>query len=269
MARSRTAMHGLVMSFVLSGAVLSGCDRGGKADSAGAQSAAPGGGNAGATEGGTAVQAARPFTPSRATPEDAANTIRELARTSWDPAFVAEYIDPSQKWSGTSGGAQTGGAPALVGPALIYFARLHVLREAAIERFGAEAGPAIDGAADFFQIDALGNGLREMFGAAKLEQVNQIGPLAYVAPLDETNEQIGASIVVRENQGEWLWVLLKGNTPWERSYIGTLSAFLAKPLEGAVAYARAFEDLAAQVRAGEFGTLSELVERVRSLPSRL
>jgi len=213
-----------------------------------------------------------PFTPSRDTPVHAATSIRELARTTWDPAFVADYIDPSQKWSNQEGGEQTGGAPALVGPALIYFARLHDLRAAAIERFGDEAGPAIDEAANFYQIDdALSNGVREMFGAAKLEQVRQIGPQAYVAPLDETGEQVGASIVLRENQGEWLWVLLKANSnsPWERKDIGFLAGILAQPMRGAIGFAREFEAMASQVRAGEVGSLSELTERVRSLPSKI
>lgn len=217
-----------------------------------------------------ATPAAEAFTPSRATPELAARSIRQLARTTWDPSFVAEYIDPSQKWSGSQGGAMTGGAPALVGPALIYYARLHDLRTAAIERFGPEAGPAIDEAATFFQLDALQNGLREMFGAAKLEQVNQIGPLAYVAPLDETGEQVGASIVVRENQGEWLWVLLEGNTPWDTRRIGFFTAFIAKPLEeGAVPFAREFDALAGEVRAGKVASLPALIERVRALPDKL
>ncbi|MGP1309783.1 MAG: hypothetical protein ACTS27_06265, partial [Phycisphaerales bacterium] len=109
------------------------------------------------------------FTPSRETPVQAARSIRHLAETTWDPMFVAEYIDPSQKWTNPEGGDQTGGAPALVGPALLYYARLEDLRSAAVERFGADAGPAVDEAASFFQIDVLGNGIREMFGAAKLE----------------------------------------------------------------------------------------------------
>jgi hypothetical protein len=256
MARTRSTAAYWLLSAAMTAAMLVGCD--GRKEEGAAK------GNAT-----TVAEAPAPFAPSRDTPEHTAHSIRELAKTTWDPAFVVEYIDPSQKWAGSDGGAQTGGAPALVGPALIYFARLHDLRSAAIEKFGDEAGPAIDESATFFQIDALENGLREMFGAAKLEQVNQIGPLAYVAPLDETNEQIGASIVVRENQGEWLWVLLEGNTPWDQRRIGFLSAFLTKPLEGSIEYARAFETMAERVRAGEYGTLSELIESVRTLPSRV
>jgi hypothetical protein len=258
MARTRTLTAFWLLSAAMTAATLVACD--GRKE-AGA-----------ATENTAAVAPApetKPFAPSRDTPEHTAHSIRELAKSTWDPAFIVEYIDPSQKWTGSGGGAQTGGAPALVGPALIYFSRLHDLRSAAIEKFGDEAGPAIDESATFFQIEALGNGLREMFGAAKLEQVNQIGPLAYVAPLDETNEQVGASIVVRENQGEWLWVLLEGNTPWDQKRIGFFTAFLAKPLEGSIEYARAYETMAERVRAGEYGTLSELVESIRTLPSRI
>ncbi len=212
-----------------------------------------------------------PFTPSRDTPEHAAKTIRELARTTMDPMFIAEYIDPSQKWSGREGGDMTGGAPALVGPALVYFARVHDLRVAAIERFGDEAGPAVDQAADFFQVEVLGNGIKEMFGAARLEQVNQIGPLAYVAPLDETGEQVGMSIVVKENQGEWLWVLheTRKNLAWDRELIATLSAFMAKPLESAPLFAREFEIITQDIRDGRVGSLSELTERIRAVPAKI
>jgi hypothetical protein len=247
-----------LISAAMTSAALVGCDRHKEAGAAEATNAAA-----------ASAPVAKPFVPSRDTPENAAHSIRELAKSTWDPTFIVEYIDPSQKWAGAGGGAQTGGAPALVGPALIYYSRLHDLRSAAIEKFGDEAGPAIDESANFFQIDSLGNGLREMFGAAKLEQLSQIGPQAYVAPLDETNEQIGASIVVRENQGEWLWVLLEGNTPWDQKRIGFLSAFLTKPLEGSIEYAREFETMAERVRAGEYGTLSELIESVRTLPARV
>lgn len=210
-----------------------------------------------------------PFAPSRDTPVRAAESIRELARTTMDPAFIAEYIDPSQKWSSLEGGEMTSGAPALVGPALIYFARLHDLRGAAIERFGAEAGPAIDRAADYFQVDVLGNGIKEMFGATRLEQVNQIGPRAYVAPLDETGAQHGMSIVLKENQGEWLWLLLDKNEAWDHQRIGMLSAFMTKPLELAPAFAHEFEALAQEVRDGKVGSLSELTERIRSIPAKV
>ncbi len=257
MARTRSITAFWLISAAMTSAALVGCDNRKEAGAAEAESAA----TAPAVE-------AKPFVPSRDTPENAAHSIRELAKATWDPTFIVEYIDPSQKWAGADG-AQTGGAPALVGPALIYYARLHDLRSAAIAKFGDEAGPAIDESANFFQIEALGNGLREMFGAAKLEQLSQIGPQAYVAPLDETNEQIGASIVVRENQGEWLWVLLDGNKPWDQKRIGFLAAFLTKPLEGSIDYAREFESMAERVRAGEYGTLSELIESVRTLPARV
>ncbi len=257
MARTRTITAMWFLSAGLAAATLTACDNRKESDAATTAESTV-----------AAAPAPEPFSPSRDTPENAAHTIRELARTTWDPTFIVEYIDPSQKWAG-QGGAQTGGAPALVGPALIYYSRLHDLRSAAIEKFGDEAGPAIDDAANFFQIDELGNGLREMFRAASLEKLSQIGPQAYVAPLDETGEQIGASIVVRENQGEWLWVLLEGNTPWDQKRIGFLTAFLTKPLEGSIAYAREFEAMAVRVRAGEYGTLSELVESVRTLPARV
>lgn len=229
------------------------------------------GASAGAQPAAAAQQSPAPFSPSRDTPENAAKSIRELARTTMDPAFIAEYIDPSQKWSNFEGGDMTGGAPALVGPALVYFARVHDLRAAAIERFGDDAGPAVDQAADFFQVDVLGNGIKEMFGAARLEQVNQIGPLAYVAPLDETGEQVGMSIVVKENQGEWLWVLheTRKNLAWDRELIATLSAFMTKPLESAPLFAREFEIIAQDIRDGKIGTLSELTERIRAVPAKV
>lgn len=263
MGRTRARSWWLA-SFAAVSVVLASCGERGSQDAS--SSGAP---SSVAATNGAAPEQRAPFVPSRETPVQAANSIRELARTTMDPTFIVEYIDPSQKWSNSEGGEQTGGAPALVGPALIYFARLHDLREAAIARFGDDAGPAIDEAATFFQIDALANGIKEMFGAAKLEQVNQIGPLAYVAPLDETGEQVGASIVVKENQGEWLWVLLEGNTPWDQRRMGFFSAFLTKPLEGAPLFAREFEAITDDLREGRIGSLSEATERIRAIPAKI
>lgn len=250
----------LRVCFLVAGALVllaGGCER--KADeSAPASSQAVGA---------TPVAAPAPsFKPSRETPELAARSLRAEALRVYEPEFLAPYIDPEQKWAETPGGPEVGGVPAFIGAAMIYYSRFEMLKGALRERFGDEAAERFESEGLFFHLDVIGNGVREMFVAQELRQINQIGPMAYVASLDETGEQIGYSLVFREHQGEWLWIMLDGNSPWTTSRIGTLSGLVGKPLrDRGPVLAREMERIAKGVLANEFRDVDEVMAEIRRI----
>lgn len=253
-----------LLALALSAALLApGCGREKTSENALA-SGAGGAGGAGASVAPTPA----PFVVSRETPEYAARSIRELTLRGFDPDFLEPFVDPSQKWPEREGGPAVGGVPAFIGSALIYYSRLEMLIGAVRERFGEEAAERVSADANYFQLEVIGNGVREMFAASELKQLNQIGPMAYVAPLDENGEQLGYSLVFRENQGEWMWVMYEANTPWNNSRIGTLSGLVGKPLrdKGPV-MAREMERIANGVRDKSIASVDEVLAQVRALAS--
>ena len=149
---------------------------------------------------------------------------------------------------------------------MIYYSRFEMLKDAVRDRFGESAAARLEEEGLFFHLDVIGNGVREMFAATEMKQLNQIGPMAYVASLDETGEQIGYSLVFRENQGEWLWVMLDANTPWTMNRIGTLTGLVGKPLrDRGPVLAREMERLSKSVRDGAVKSIDEVMAEIRRM----
>ncbi len=197
----------------------------------------------------SATPAAKPSTTPadlRATPVAAAESIRKIASSSLDPTALAPFFDPSQA-SNTS---------TVLAPMLVYFARLADLRRAAHEAFGSGAGDVVSSSAAYTV--EFGNGIREMFDAHHFEDVRRHADKAYVMATLADGQPIGAPIVFREHQGEWLLLLCNGDDPWPESRLATYGSTLAGPLKGALEDAKAFESLVSRIRSGEIATLEAL-----------
>lgn len=195
--------------------------------------------------------ATRPPAPteiSNASAEASAASIRTLAETSTDASFMAAWMDASQST-----------APVFVGPVLMVYGREAALRRAAVERFGEEAGAAIDAVPASIDV-TLENGLKEMFQAHHFEEVRRVGPTAYVMATLEDGQPIGDAIVFRENQGEWLLLLAEGDVTWPEARIGRFVALLGPTLQATPQYAARIDDLTARVRSGEIATVEQLTQ---------
>lgn len=191
--------------------------------------------------------------PSRTTPTDAAIMLRWLAERSESQSDLLAGIDPSQ--------ANTAGV--FVAPTLIYYARLAELQRTAAARFGPQEDGAIDESSLFFVLD-LGNGVRELFDAHRFEEVRRVGSVAYVMAMID-DQPVGAPIVFRNNQGDWLLMLMDGDTPWPDARIALLQSLLSGPVEGLVDYAMRIEGVTKRLRAGEIKTLEQLRAEVDAL----
>lgn len=189
------------------------------------------------------------FAPSRETPELAARSLRHLAITSWDPKFIRDFMDPSQSEL----------VEGFLGYALIYYAALAELRDAAAARFGEEGGVAIDHAPLFIVVE-LGNGLREMFVGERFEVVRREGSTAYVNPMLEDGQPIGAPLVFRDHQGEWLLLLADGDDPWPSQRLSMYTSMMRGPMEhGAISQARALGELARRVHRGDIRSIEAML----------
>lgn len=181
----------------------------------------------------------------RATPVAAAEAMLALARASSDPAALAPYLDPSQAATTSK----------VLAPMMLYYARLAELRRAANEAFGSGAGDAVASSAAYTV--EFGNGIREMFDAHHFEDVRRHDGKAYVMATLADGQPIGAPIVFKEQQGEWLLLLCEADEPWPATRLGTYSN-LAGPLQGALSDLKMFESLTARIRNGEIATLDAL-----------
>lgn len=203
--------------------------------------------------------AARSWSPpaevSRGSAELSASSIRHLAETTDDPAFIRPYIDPAQ--------ASTAGT--FLGGTLIFLARAEALRDAAVGALGEGAGGVVDRATMFYSVE-LENGLREMFRAASFEEVRRAGPMAYVMATDSGGQPMGDAIVFRDNQGEWLLLLATGDEVWPDVRLGQFSGALAGPSENAAEQAVRWDGLIERLRAGSVESV-EALERELALPA--
>lgn len=238
----RRVLTALALTAALSAAFVAGC---GKKES-GSQASKPAATTKAPASSTAATPAARPPVK-RDTPEAAAASIRSIASTSFDPAAIKPFLDPSQSEATSK----------ILAPMLIYYSRLADLRRAANESFGAGAGDMVASSASY-TVD-FGNGVREMFDAHHFEDVRRDGGKAYVMATLEDGQPIGAPIVFKEHQGEWLLLLCDGDDPWPASRLNQLATTLAGPLQGAISAARTLESHAAKVRSGEIKTLDELL----------
>lgn len=189
----------------------------------------------------------------RDTAEKAAASLRLLADTSRDPAAFGAAIDPSQSAL----------AQKFVGPAFIYWRAQKDLAEAARARFGTEGAQAALEASNVYQVD-LGNGLRELLDAARFEEVRRDGPRAYVMSNDEAGQPQGAAVCFRENQGEWLLLLMlpSGETPWPEAQLSNIAALVGGPMTNAPRLASALREIAVRIERGEFKSVEAVTSAI-------
>ncbi len=192
-------------------------------------------------------------TDKRDTPIAAAESMRTISLTSTDPSALAAYLDPSQAAITSK----------VLAPMMLYYARLAELRRAANSAFGSGAGDAIASSAAY--TIEFGNGIREMFDAHHFEDVRRDSGKAYVMATLDNGQPIGAPLVFREHQGEWLLLLSEGDDAWPEKRLGTFGATLAGPLQGAVNDAKRFDALITRVKSGELKTLDELTAAMAAL----
>ncbi|TVQ59590.1 MAG: hypothetical protein EA379_10430 [Phycisphaerales bacterium] len=193
--------------------------------------------------------------PVRDTPEQAAATLRWLAEQQSDPAEIVASIDPSQ--SSTIG--------RVLAPMLIYYGHTADLRRAVAHRWGDEGVALVNDAASFYTID-FGNGLLELFEADRFEAVRRFGSLSFVMATLESGQPIGAPLVFRDNQGEWLLMLTDGDDPWPQERIANFVMLLSGPVSSAPLYAREFGRIASRVREGLIGNLDDLAAALDAIP---
>ena len=184
--------------------------------------------------------------PVRETPEQAAATLRWLSEQRTDASDLVASFDPSQ--------ANTIGR--VLAPTLIFMAQTAELRRTAVRHLGEEAGRAVDEASTIYAIE-FGNGLAEMFEADAFDDVRRFGSLAFVMAMRE-GQPIGAPIVFRENQGEWLLLLTDGDDPWPQDRIANYVALLTGPVSSAPVYAQRFAQVGSRVRSGDIRSVESL-----------
>ena len=194
-----------------------------------------------------------PVTITRSDPESAAASIRELAGRETSLTYLDAWIDPSQ--SAASG---------LVGPTLMQLARHAQLMDVAREKFGDEGADVAARVQDSFSVD-LGNGLAEMFEADHFEEVRRDGGRAYVMANLADGQPIGAPIVFKDNQGDWLLLLCNGDEPWSASRIGTMMSALGGAMGHGDKRAAVIDQMIAGVRDGSIQSASQLAEAIDRL----
>lgn len=182
----------------------------------------------------------------RDTPVAAAESMRRLAETSTDPSALAPYLDPSQAAVTSK----------ILAPMMLYRARVSEITRLANTTFGPGAGDAVASTVSYTV--EFGNGIREMFDAHHFEDVRRDSGKAYVMATLENGQPIGAPLVFRENQGEWLLLLSEGDNPWPESKLGTFGATLAGPLQGALNDVKRFDTIITRLKAGEIKSLDQL-----------
>ncbi len=198
-----------------------------------------------------------PVTLTRSDPAGAAASIRELAGRETNLSYMDAWIDPSQS-----------AASALVGPTLMQLARHSMLMDLAREKFGDAGADAASRAAESFDVD-LGNGLAEMFEADHFEEVRRDGGKAYVMANLADGQPIGAPIVFKDNQGDWLLILCDGDEPWPANRIGVMLGALGGTLGKLDGRAMLLDQIIADVRDGRIQSASQLAEAVDRLNAPL
>lgn len=196
---------------------------------------------------GVPARVSGPFSAAKDSPERAAQTLRRLAETMTDSAGVAAMIDPKQ--SSIAGQYIPG--------ILMVYARGWSLSRLAEEKFGAAGAAAAASALQVYTVD-LGNGLREMFEAERFEDVRRDGAQAYVMSNNADGQPMGAPLVFRDNQGDWLLLLCDGDVPWDDAKLGKFAAVLAGPMKNAPGVAASLDALADRLRKGEFTSADAL-----------
>lgn len=238
-------MRRICTILALTSLCLVGCDRSEKkaetADTTPAAAPAP------------APKARGPVAITRSDPAGAAASIRQLAEHETNLTYLDAWIDPSQS-----------AASALVGPTLMQLARHAMLLDIAREKFGDAGADAAARAAESFDVD-LGNGLAEMFEADHFEEVRRDGGKAYVMANLADGQPIGAPIVFKDNQGDWLLILCDGDEPWPANRIGVMLGALGGALGKLDGRAMILDQIIADVREGRIQSASQLAEAVDRL----